>query len=51
MEEIRTEQKSGGIAIGKAVLLKQPDLAAERREITAAGFDNSIRFHLSIIPF
>ena len=36
MEEIRTEQKSGGIAIGKAVLLKQPDLAAERREITAA---------------
>jgi len=36
MEEIRTEQQSGGIAIGKAVLLKQPDLAAERREITAA---------------
>ena len=36
MEEIRTEQKSGGIAIGKAVLLKQPDLAAERRDITAA---------------
>lgn len=36
MEEIRTEQKSGGIAIGKAVLLKQLDLAAERREITAA---------------
>ena len=36
MEEIRTEPQSGGIAIGKAVLLKQPDLAAERREITAA---------------
>ncbi|WP_318283849.1 hypothetical protein [Clostridium sp. MCC345] len=33
MEEIRTEQQSGGIAIGKAVLLKQPDLAAERREL------------------
>ena len=36
MEEIRTEQQgSGGIAIGKAFLLKQPDLTAERREITA----------------
>lgn len=36
MEEIRTEQQgSGGIAIGKAFLLKQPDLAAERKEITA----------------
>ncbi len=36
MEKIRTEQQgSGGIAIGKAFLLKQPDLTAERREITA----------------
>ena len=36
MEEIRTEQQgSGGIAIGKAFLLKQPDLTAERREIGA----------------
>ena len=36
MEEIRTEQQgSGGIAIGKAFLLKQPDLTAERREIIA----------------
>ena len=36
MEEIRTEQQgNGGIAIGKAFLLKQPDLTAERREISA----------------
>ena len=36
MEEIRTEQQgSGGIAIGKAFLMKQPDLTAERREIGA----------------
>ena len=42
MEEIRTEPQSGGIAIGKAVLLKQPDLAAERREITAAECTQAI---------
>lgn len=36
MEEIRAEQgASKGIGIGKAFLLRQPDLSAERRELTA----------------
>lgn len=36
MEEIRVEQgTSKGIAVGKAFLVKAPDLTAERREITA----------------
>ena len=36
MEEIRAEQgTSKGIAMGKAFLVKAPDLTAERREITA----------------
>ena len=35
MQEIRAEQRaSKGIAMGKAFLLKSPDLTAERREIT-----------------
>ncbi|WP_405728672.1 phosphoenolpyruvate-utilizing N-terminal domain-containing protein, partial [Anaerotignum sp.] len=40
MEEIRAEQgTSKGIAVGKAFLVKAPDLAAERREITAQEAD------------